>query len=386
MNLLPHQEKYAKGYKDKAFIVHEGGTGKTICACVWLKDGRDGYAMIVCPKRVIHKWEDTLKEWGVKNYRVVSKEMFKKMPPLRYSALVIDEADEFASPLFLKGRSQLSTSLYTQIKAYPNMPVALLTATPIRSSPWNLHTLLCYLGIYHDWKKWRNAFFTLERRPFISYLAWMPKKDWRPRIRKVLESYADIVLLKDCVDYLPPTVEIVIKTKTEKFDSPLVVEPGALFVAEHRHEQKNKHKNIVEIGKQYRKILVVAHYVEQAESLLKELSKDRKTYLVHGGIKKQEEILKEANECDECFLIVQASLGVGWDGDSFSCVVFASMSYKVRDFVQLKYRVRRIHALHPVNYYYIIGGRCDKRVYETIQLGRDFIPSEWYEKDKTNKK
>jgi len=100
--------------------------------------------------------------------------------------------------------------------------------------------------------------------------------------------------------------------------------------------------------------------------------------MVHGSVKNQEEILKEANEVDECFLLVQASLGSGFDADSFSCIIFASMSYRVRDFVQMKYRVRRIHNLHPVTYYYLINGRCDKMVKEAIDLGRDFVPSEYF--------
>jgi superfamily II DNA/RNA helicase len=124
-------------------------------------------------------------------------------------------------------------------------------------------------------------------------------------------------------------------------------------------------------------VLVVAHYVEQVESLAKALAKDRQVFMVHGGVKNQESLLKEANDSDECYLVIQASLGAGFDADSFSCVIFASMSYRARDFVQMKYRVRRIHNLHPVEYYYLIGGRCDKGVYKTIMLGRDFIPSEW---------
>ena len=103
--------------------------------------------------------------------------------------------------------------------------------------------------------------------------------------------------------------------------------------------------------------------------------------MVNGSVKDQETILKQANECDECFLIVQASLGAGFDADSFSCVVFASMSYKARDWVQMKFRVRRIHNLHPVQYYYLIGGECDEAVYDTIMLGKDFLPSEWQTND-----
>jgi superfamily II DNA or RNA helicase len=376
MQLYKHQVKYAKGYKDKAFIVHEGGTGKTICACAWLKDGRDDDALVICPKRIVRKWQETLKEMGTKA-TVLSKENFKKSPPKCWSAVVVDEADEFASPLLVKGRSQLATALYTLVKKYPSMPVMLCTATPIRSNPWNLHTLLCYLGIYMDKNAWRSHFFNLEKRPFLRQMAWFPKNDWRQRIRPALVQYADIVLLKDCIGNLPSIAEKTLETPYKVFERPLEVEPTALFVAEHRWEQKNKVKKILEIGKEYRKVLVVAHYVEQVESLAQELGKDRQTYMVHGGIKDQEAILKEANEVDECYLVIQASLGAGFDADSFSCVIFASMSYRVRDFVQMKYRVRRIHNLHPVEYNYLIGGRCDKAVYKTIMLGRDFVPSEW---------
>lgn len=273
--------------------------------------------------------------------------------------------------MFLKGRSQLSTALYETIKTNPDTPILLLTATPIRSNPWNLHTLLCFYGHYIDWKDWRKQFFSLERRPYLSRLAWIPKPDWRIKVREVLEKYADIVLLKDCVDELPPYEEKIITSKTT------LLENNTNFFDQHRNEQIDKYKEILNISTGYRKVLVVAYYVEQIEDLAKKLSKNRLTFVVHGSTKNQEQVLKEANECDECFLIVQASLGVGWDGDSFSCVIFASMSYAVRDFVQLKGRVRRIHNLHPVIYYYLLAGKCDDAVYNNVQAGKDFIVSEY---------
>ena len=94
--LYSHQKKI---HPDKALIVHEGGTGKTIVACEWLKRGRDSNALVICPKRVVKKWEHELDDWGAKA-TVVSKENFKKMTIADYSAIVVDEADEFASPLF----------------------------------------------------------------------------------------------------------------------------------------------------------------------------------------------------------------------------------------------------------------------------------------------
>lgn len=382
--LLPHQKKYAKGYKDKAFLVHEGGTGKTICACAWLKDERDDDALVVCPKRVVKKWQETLTEWGTKA-TVLSKDDFKKHPLKKWSAIVLDEADEFAAPLFVrskKKRSQISTKTYELIRLY-NVPTMLLTATPIRSTPWNLHTLLCYLYIYIDHKVFREEYFFLDKAPFLQHMAYFPVKDWREKIVTLLEKHADIVLLRECVKYLPPVEEIKIKMPVIPMTENKELGSSARFIARHKHEQKEKHKEILSIAKDFRKVLVVAYYREQIDELKKHLEKDRQTFVVHGAVKNQEDILKQANEkSDECFLIVQASIGAGFDADTFSCVIFASMSYMVRDFVQMKFRVRRIHNLHPVKYYYLIAGKCDRNVQRVINLGKDFVPSEYkYDED-----
>lgn len=380
MKLLAHQKKYAKNYPDKGFLVHEGGTGKTICGTVWLKDGRDKDALVVCPKKVVRKWQNTLSDWGTKA-TVVSKEQFKKLPVKKWSAKVIDEADEFAAPLFVaKKRSMLATCMYALTKAYPDMPTLLLTATPIRSNPWNLHTLLCYLGIYIDWKEWRTKFFDLvypssQQYGFLDRPAYMPKSVWRTLIRPTLEKYADIVLLKDCVKELPSVTEEILQTPPFLSFVPAI--DGKPFFDEHRHEQKNKPENIVEIGKEFRKVLVVAYYREQIIDLKNKLSKDKETFAIYGSVTDQEAVVTEAQESDECYLIVQADIGAGFDADSFSCVVFASMSYAVRSYVQMKFRVRRIHNLHPVKYFYLMGGPCDKAVFNNIKKGKNFVPSEY---------
>jgi len=369
MQLFPHQEKFLKNYNGANLLAHEAGTGKTICACLWLKDGKDGNALTICPKQVKKKWEEELIKWGAKS-TVVSKEEFKKMEHTQWTAIVMDEADCLASPLFTSNRSALSEHMYYLLKEYPTETL-LLTATPIRSTPYNLHTLLVFAGHFIPFKKWRDYFFVLEKRPYNPRQAYYPVSDWRKKIRPVLEKYSDIVLLKDCVDYVPPATEekhIKKIKKTDDFEN---------FFDEHRFEQKDKIKDIKDIGKGYRKVLVVAYYVEQVEELYKQLSKERECFMLHGGVKNQEELIQRAQESDECYIIIQASIGAGFDLDTFTCAVFASMSYAVRDYVQMKARIRRIKNLHPVSYHYILHGRCDMAVLQTINKGKDFIPSEW---------
>lgn len=380
--LYNHQKKFEKNYEGKHLLVHEAGTGKTICACLWLKDGKDQNALIICPKRIVKKWEKELEKWGTKG-TVMSKENFKKnfheVMAKSWSSRVIDEADNFASPLFSKKRSQLATCMFEFTK-HRQMPTLLLTATPIRSVPANLHTLLCYLGIYIDWKKWQDRFYALESKPFMrGRMAWFPKRGWQKDIQQTLEKYADIVLLKDVVKKIPKEIVEIIKTKPKtKFVKNIDwTEPAKIFVQKHKHEQKDKIKYILEIAKDFRKVIVVAHYVEQVKELQEKLAKDRETFCVYGGVKDQESIIEKANNSNECFLILQASIGEGFDADTFSAMIFASMSYKVRDYIQMKARIKRVHNLHDVYYYFLIGGSCDKGVLDTIKKGRDFVASEY---------
>ena len=374
MKPLKHQEKFACNYTGRNLIVHEAGTGKTICACLWLKDGRDKDALVICPKRVVKKWGIELKKWGT-YATVISKEDFKKITHKPWSAIVVDECDWFASPLFTRGRSKLTEHLYNLVKKY-DPKILLLSATPIRSNPWNLHTLLALSGHYIDYKKWRDHFFDLKKMPYMPRPGYIPKPDWRYKIRPVLEKYSDIVLMKDCVGYLPPVTHEKVKIKCDEFD-PTEWEGSKVFFEQHRSEQAHKPKKIIEIGGGYRKVLVVAYYTEQIDELAKKLSKNREVFVLKGGVKDQERVIKEAQKSAECFFIVQASVGEGFDADSFSCVIFASMSYAVRDYVQMKARVRRIHALQPVIYYYLLAGRCDKVIHKNVMAGKSFVPSEY---------
>lgn len=378
-----HQRKFIKGYKGSRLLAWEGGSGKTIAGCLWLKDGRDADALVVCPKRVVKKWLQALKDWGTKA-EVVTPDQFKKMEHRHRSALVVDEADEFAAPLFVGDGSARARAMYNFVRTY-EPDILLLTATPVRSTPWNMHTLLCFIGVYIDWKVFRDEFFELKdpKKDFgYAYLqrpSYIEKRDWRDRVRAYEEKYADIVLLRDCVKELPPIIKHEIEVATPKFE---VTEDAFGFHAFHQWEQQNKAPEILKKGREFRKVLVVAYYTEQIAQLAKDLAKDKgkEVFVVAGKVKNQEDILNQAAASSDCYLIVQADLGAGFDGNTFSSIVFASMSYAVRSFIQMMFRVRRINDLHPIDQTFLFGGKCDRAVYENVQLGKDFIPSMWDEK------
>lgn len=367
MKLYKHQQDFLDKNTDKALICFEAGTGKTLTAVEWLRS-RQGSALVIVPKRIKEKWK---KELGDVKATVITKEEWKKSSITSASALVIDEIHQHASPLFTKGRSQLATKTYNFIKENPNMPVLGLTATPISSNPANLHTLLCYIGEFIPWKEWRTKFYNLEMMPYLPRPAYIPKKDWRVLIRPILLKHTHIVLMSDVAD-VPPIIEEVIEVKNIPFIKGQESTPMAEFVAEHRSEQTQKPSVIREIGSQYRKVVVVAYFREQIESLYRELSKDKQTYVLHGDTKDPEDIIKQAQEDDECYLICQSSIGVGFDLNKFAIMIFASQGYSYVSLVQMKARIQRIHDLKPVRYIYLISGRCDKSVQKQLLLGRDF--------------
>jgi superfamily II DNA or RNA helicase len=208
MELYKHQKEFLDKKLKKALICFEIGTGKTFTAVEWLRDKQEN-ALVIVPKRIKGKWG---KDLGDVKALVVTKEEFKKIVfKNKPSALVIDEAHNHNSPLFTRQRSQLATKTYDLIKKFPDMPVLLLTGTPVSSSPANLHTLLCYIGKFVPWDKWRNAFYNLEKKPYLPYPAWIPKKNWRKLIQPILLKHTHTALMSDCVDYLPPVTEEIVK-------------------------------------------------------------------------------------------------------------------------------------------------------------------------------
>lgn len=375
MKPLPHQQRFIDQNPKKAILAWEMRVGKSLPACHWIDNPcRAGNTYIITMKQNLKEWVD----FGTRA-TVLTKEQFKKLAPKdgwtgriirNPTAIVVDEAHFFASGLFVKGRSQLATALYKLVKENPQMDVLLLTATPVRQSAWSLHTLLCYIDVYYDWKAWRARFFKLQKLPFLRFPAWMPRSDWRDNIKPILEKHCDIVSLKDIVDYLPPAETKIIKIKQPKYKKP--TNEIVTWTHEHKHEQQGKVNEILKLG--YRKLIVVAHYTEQIDSLASDLSKDKPVFILDGRTKDPEAIKKQAQESEDCYLIVQASMGMGWDGWMFGAIVFASMSHSCVNHKQMTGRLRHLKHLQPVTYLYLCGGRWDTRIMETIKKGQDFDP------------
>jgi superfamily II DNA or RNA helicase len=376
MSLYPWQEKALTAPNDYAIWCAEVGTGKTHAAKLWLQQGnRSESALILCPKQIRADWKK-----DAPYATVYSFEDFKKYPlPTNPTAIVVDEADAMASPLFVaKMRSQRTEKLYNYVMKHPQAHILLLTATPVRSTPWNIHTLLVLARLKppESWKKFREMFFELQYKPYIPRPAWFPKMGWQKLMQPIIDKYTHTALMADMVD-LPEETHEIIKLKAPDYEKNEEWEPMAQFVADHRLEQHTKSGEIKKISKGYRKVVVVAHYTEQIDELYKELSKERYTCVLDGRTRHAEEVIKDAETSSECYFIIQASVGAGFELPSFAVMIFASQGYSVRNWVQMCGRIKRINSLKPTKYFYLHGGRCDKMIYENIKAGKDFVPSQY---------
>ena len=369
--------------KDRSLLCAEAGCGKTISAICWLKLRKNKKALVIAPKGIQKKWKNDLKEWEV-NADVCSSDAIKKMNLDIYKAIVVDECHNFSSSLFDKGRSQRSTVLYNFIKNNKNACILLISATPIRSKPENLHTLMCYLGIYWPINEFRAEFLHLTDK--FGRLHYEPNHDWRKKIRPYLEKYAHIVLMSDQVDVPYHIYETINIEWTKKQETELKLqeyqEPISEWHARHRLEQGDKKWNVLsKILDGNRKVVVVCYYLDQIEYYKNKIGKNRQVFVMTGSTKDQGQIVKEANESDDCILLIQSSLGMGFDLDKFSVMVFASLSFSYVSLVQMKARINRIHNLHENKYIYLTGGKCDKAVKKQLDLGKDFDPIEYMKKE-----
>ena len=144
MELYDWQKKALLEPNDHAMWCCECGTGKSHAAGIWVKQGtRSGNPVVFCPKQIVSDWAKRTPEAHIYTPQTILKERLPERP----TAIIVDEADAFASPLFLPNkRSKCAERLYNYIKQNPQAHVLLLTATPVRSTPWNLHTSLIVTG------------------------------------------------------------------------------------------------------------------------------------------------------------------------------------------------------------------------------------------------
>lgn len=374
MELMPHQKRALERNGKKELWNWSMRTGKTWPASLWSNHpDRNRNPYVLCLKKDKKAWIV-----AAPHATVLTKEEFKKVWKEidNPSCVVIDESHWAHGAVFTKQSSQQARDVYNFVKKWPEMDVLLTTATPVRNDPSSLHTALCLIGHYMPWNMWRDRMYELTYLPYLPRPAWMPKKNWRELCRPYLDKYADIVTLADVVDHLPPETHEVVEVKTEMYEPE--EDESVVWTTEHQHEQSEKAKAIIELGDKARKLIIIAHYTRTINDLAKKLAKSKPVFVLNGQTKDQDQVVKDAQAADDCYLIVQASMASGFDGYMFDAMVFTAMSHKVVDYIQAIGRLHHTQHVKPAIYFYLLAKYPKKRSwdekiwYDFISQGKDF--------------
>ena len=380
VNLYPFQEKFLSDNPNKALLAYETGCGKTLTAILWMKK-RPVKHLIIVPKNIKGKWQRDMLLHPDINCEVITKEDFKKYDSKDIPSLVVDEADFFGSALFIKGRSKLAEKLYNVIKV--NNPFTLLlTATPYRNAPHTIHTLLCYIHEAPAWKTWQGMCYELKMLPYLPRPAYIPTKEWR-KVALVYSLPRIYTARISEIATIPTQHKGIVKIKTTPLSPLDAVSDTAVGVWHEKaraESGKEKLEWIKEYVKGHNKTVIVCRYKEQIAYYASELEKYREVFTLTGDVNDQDSVIEDAKRAFECVLIIQASIGAGFQLAeatekgyyNFSHMIFASMSFSHRDYIQMQGRILRGDALQENFYTFLLGGPCDKSVYDRVMLGEDF--------------
>jgi len=197
-----------------------------------------------------------------------------------------------------------------------------------------------------------------------------------------------VVTLEECAD-IPQQVDEQVTLGLTDEQKALVkanpeVVPIARFTSDHKIEAEIgvktpgfKLERIKRILEENGKVIVVCRYLEQMEAI--QIGLGFQALRVDGSTKNRHKVIQEFEGASSAALIVQEALCEGWEAPSCSTMVFASMGFSYRNYVQMKARILRLNALHKNVYIHLLADKADRAILKAMKLNRDFDVLQDYE-------
>jgi|TARA_Y100000310_G_C20699077_1_gene828007 superfamily II DNA or RNA helicase len=380
MQLYKHQQNIVDKDPKRSLLAWECGTGKSLAAMKLCKDN----FLVICPKSIKQKWKDEIKTFlGDVTYEVYTKEEFRKNHArIRgCAAVIVDEAHFFSN-----SKSQMHKSLRYYLKRCQPDRAYLLTATPYMSTPWNIYALASILGNRWDWHKFREFFFykvTMGNRDI-----WMPKDDMEEDVAKLVKRIGDSVKMEECFDipeqidrieWFTETKEQARETMNYLLEIPIVYYTkvhqicGGRIKDHNRYIKSEKFERLKELLNLNKKIIVVSRYSREIEMIKKSLAGKRDVLVIDGGTKDKYATSKEAEEKENCVVLINSSAAEGYELPSFPVMIFYSLDFSLKNYIQVKGRILRANKLKKNVYIHmVVRDTVDEAVYDSLLRKKDF--------------
>ena len=395
MELYAHQKRFLEKNPDRALLCHGTGTGKTITAIRWgdLKSIEKEKILVVCPKSLKENWIRNIRTHSKAErviWSVLTKEEFrrdhKELP--YYGIVIVDEAHYFSGI-----KSQMTKALATFCKDNEIQYRLLLTATPYLSTPWNIYTLARHLGHAWSYPEFEWKFFYKIRMGMRSIP--VIKEGMEGEIAELVAKIGDVVRLDECIDVPPQIFETerleLTSAQQKRIKKINEINPIVRFTYTHEVENgvlksdgftedeffdNNKTDRIIELCKEVDKVAVVCRYNLQIDALKAEIEKSvpgKAVHVIRGDVKDRQAVVDDIERADRAIVLIQGACSEGYELPSVGLIVFASLDFSYKNYVQMCGRFLRINKPKKNVYIHlVIDGGVDEAVMEAMEKKQDF--------------
>ena len=89
-------------------------------------------------------------------------------------------------------------------------------------------------------------------------------------------------------------------------------------------------------------------------------------------------MLDNVEAAERCVLLIQSATSEGYEAPSIGLMIFSSMDYSYRNFLQVRGRIHRINRLKRNVYIMLLAGKADVAIWESMKAKKDFDVLEFY--------
>lgn len=356
-------------------------TGKTYILLGLLKK-YNTKAIIVVPKGIKKQWLEITAGQG---HLITTKEELrrdhKSLP--HFEAFIFDESHHASNV-----KSGIAKASWWYIKNHNPKYIWLATGTPYRSSPMSIFGLGKLLGMNWNYYTFVNTFYSMVPMGvrMVPILRKGMEDELENYIRKIgiTLNLGDVVETKEAVSILEEfeltdSQNQAIKSLQDtmpitRFTKIHEIEQGFLKGDEYTEDEtfsSLKSERIIELGQAHNKIAIICRYTLQIE-FITALFPKRKVFIISGKTLDRAQTIKDIMATNDCVVILQSACCEGFDLSSIDTIIFASMSFSHSDHIQMKDRLVHLDKPKVNKYYYLISGKIDNAVYESVMKKMDF--------------
>jgi hypothetical protein len=398
MKWYKHQEDLIRMNPHKRGVGFGCGCGKTR-TILQLAKNKGGSVLVVAPKTQVldRTWERESEASGISvPLAVMSKEQFKKGAP-RADVLVLDEshcfmgvtpATRYRNKVEVPRASQLFEKTLEWVRENKPKHIYMASATPF-PQPMALWASAQVFGADWDYFAFRRKFYAYV--PVIGRGVWLPRRDKQHEALLVglaqkfwtfgrLEDFFDVPdqVFKDLTVGMEPAQKRALKGLPLLYPEPL-----ALVGKTHQLEQgvteegmvdEAKTEQLLDLAKEFPKLLVFAKYTAQIDHIASTLAKKTKAkvLVLDGRTEDRRAVLEAAEAPGRAVVVAQSQVSTGYELPSFRCTAFASMSYSFVDYEQALGRTQRANAISKNVYVHLLAGEVDREVLRCVRGKQDF--------------